>query len=72
MTMAAAPHDENADDHVDDHVDDEIAACLNIDEPRSFFLFAGAGSGKTGSLVTALKRVRESSGGRLRLGGTRP
>ena len=59
------------DDHVDDHVDDEIHAYLNLDEPKSFFLFAGAGSGKTRSLVKALKGVRKKSERRLRLNSQR-
>jgi DNA helicase-2/ATP-dependent DNA helicase PcrA len=54
---------------VDDHVDDEIIACMNVERPKSFFLFAGAGSGKTRSLVTALNRFREISGKRMRLHG---
>lgn len=32
-----------------------IRACLSLDQPRSFFLFAGAGSGKTRSLKDALE-----------------
>ena len=40
-------------------VDDEIYSCLDLDNPKSFFLFAGAGSGKTRSLVEVLKRFRE-------------
>ena len=32
-----------------------IRACLSLDQPRSFFLFAGAGSGKTRSLKGALE-----------------
>ena len=59
------------DDHVNDHVDDEIHAYLNLDEPKSFFLFAGAGSGKTRSLVNALLKVRQKSGQRLRLNSQR-
>lgn len=55
------------DDHIDAHVDVKIHTYLNLDEPKSFFLFAGAGSGKTRSLVNALKKVREKSGQRLRL-----
>jgi DNA helicase-2/ATP-dependent DNA helicase PcrA len=55
------------DNHVDDHVDAEIATYLNLDTPKSFFLFAGAGSGKTRSLVEALKHVRNGYGRRLRL-----
>ncbi|NRD55682.1 ATP-dependent helicase [Corallococcus exiguus] len=58
-------------DGADDHVDDEIAGCLNLDAPRSFFLFAGAGSGKTRSLVTALHHVQKNLGERLRVKGQR-
>ncbi|MDR6669769.1 UvrD-helicase domain-containing protein [Rhizobium sp. 1399] len=54
-------------DEIDKHVDDEIAACLNLRKPRSFFLFAGAGSGKTRSLVEALKHIGKTSGEELRL-----
>jgi DNA helicase-2/ATP-dependent DNA helicase PcrA len=55
------------DNHIDDHVDAEITTYLNLDTPKSFFLFAGAGSGKTRSLVEALKHVRNAYGHRLRL-----
>lgn len=41
------------DDHIDDHVDAEIEECFS-DAPKSFFVFAGAGSGKTRSLVNTL------------------
>lgn len=51
--------------------DDEIYECLNLDHPKSFFLFAGAGSGKTRSLVEVLKRFREENVERLRLSGQR-
>jgi DNA helicase-2/ATP-dependent DNA helicase PcrA len=47
-------------------VDDEIYSCLDLDKPKSFFLFAGAGSGKTRSLVEVLKRFRENNIHRLR------
>jgi DNA helicase-2/ATP-dependent DNA helicase PcrA len=67
MSAATPIHD----DHVDDHVDDEIAAYLNLERATSFFLFAGAGSGKTRSLVTALGRLRETYGNRMRLLGKR-
>jgi DNA helicase-2/ATP-dependent DNA helicase PcrA len=59
------------DDDVDASVDVEISRCLNLDNPQSFFLFAGAGSGKTKSLVTALQKVQADSGARLRLKGQR-
>jgi DNA helicase-2/ATP-dependent DNA helicase PcrA len=51
---------------IDDHVDEEIFQYLNLNNPQSFFLFAGAGSGKTRSLVTALQRVRKEYGHLLR------
>ncbi|RYX04898.1 ATP-dependent helicase [Legionella pneumophila] len=47
-------------------VDDEIYSCLDLDNPKSFFLFAGAGSGKTRSLVEVLKRFRKNNTHRLR------
>ena len=47
-------------------VDEQIYNCLNLDEPKSFFLFAGAGSGKTRSLVEVLKRFRTENIDRLR------
>ncbi len=47
-------------------IDDEIYNCMNLDDPKSFFLFAGAGSGKTRSLVEVLKRFREENIIRLR------
>ena len=65
MTIAAAA----TEDDIDAHVDGEIAACLDLKAPRSFFLFAGAGSGKTRSLVTALKHVQATSGEALKLKG---
>lgn len=37
--------------------DATIRACLSLDMPRSFFLFAGAGSGKTRSLKDALEEL---------------
>lgn len=59
------------DDHVDDLVDQQIRVCLTTKKPKSFFLFAGAGSGKTRSLVEALKVLREKSTEQLRLNGQR-
>lgn len=61
---AAVPNDE-----LDRHVDEEIKRCLDPRAPRSFFLFAGAGSGKTRSLVGALDYIRETAGARLRIRG---
>lgn len=47
-------------------VDEEIYNCLNLDNPKSFFLFAGAGSGKTRSLVEVLKLFRVENISRLK------
>jgi DNA helicase II / ATP-dependent DNA helicase PcrA len=49
--------------------DEVIARCMNPEKPRSFFLYAGAGSGKTRSLVGALAGMREQHARRLHLGG---
>lgn len=57
------------DNHIDDNVDAKIAECLNFDEPKSFFLFAGASSGKTRSLVNALENISSSIGEKMRLQG---
>lgn len=57
------------DNHSDDNVDAKIAECLNPDEPKSFFLFAGAGSGKTRSLVNALESISSSISEKMRLQG---
>ena len=59
------------DDDIDGHVDTEIAECLNLSSPRSFFLFAGAGSGKTRSLVTALWHIQKTLSESLKLKGQR-
>ena len=39
-------------------LDTVMANCLNLENPKSFFLFAGAGSGKTRALVKAMKLFR--------------
>jgi len=49
--------------------DEEIYSCLDLDNPKSFFLFAGAGSGKTRSLVEALKRFRKNNIAKLKKNG---
>lgn len=48
-------------DH-DKNVDEEIIKILNPQNPGSFFLFAGAGSGKTRTLVTVLDNFKEKYG----------
>ena len=58
-----------ADDQFDAAADETILGCLNLEKPRSFFLYAGAGSGKTRSLVEAIRRVCHEQGRRLWLTG---
>jgi len=47
---------------IDIHVDSEIYECITPDSPKSFFLFAGAGSGKTRTLINVLSRFKEEYG----------
>lgn len=53
----------------DDHVDAEIAEYITPDNAQSFFLYAGAGSGKTRSLVLALQAATKDRGHDLWLRG---
>lgn len=53
----------------DNSADELIKACLNPSEPKSFFLYAGAGSGKTRSLKNALDMFRENYGPAFRRSG---
>lgn len=46
-----------------------IAACLDLQKPRSFFLYAGAGSGKTRAVVEAMKIFRDRYGDQFRKSG---
>ena len=46
-----------------------IAACLDLEEPKSFFLYAGAGTGKTRAVVEALDIFRERYGTQFRQSG---
>ncbi|WBX97017.1 UvrD-helicase domain-containing protein [Chryseobacterium gambrini] len=52
---------------IDKPVDDEIFGCINPLNLKSFFLFAGAGSGKTGTLVNVLKKFNKEYGEDFRL-----
>ena len=54
MDKIKAVTEELLDDHVDDHVDEEIQRCFTKENPKCFFVFAGAGSGKTRSLIKTL------------------
>ena len=51
--------------------DKMISECLSLENLKSFFLFAGAGAGKTRSLVNALHHVETTTGNNLRLRGKR-
>lgn len=58
---------ETLDNHVDDHVDKKIQDCLSCNPPQSFFVFAGAGSGKTRSLINTLEYIAQTQGAQLTL-----
>lgn len=53
-----------ADDQFDADADATIIECLDLGKPRSFFLYAGAGSGKTRSLVSAVRKTIDGEYGR--------
>ena len=52
---------------IDGSVDDEIFESFNPSLPKSFFLFAGAGSGKTRTLVNVLSRFKQEYGQNFKL-----
>lgn len=62
MTKETTINEELIDDHVDDHVDAEIEEYLSSESPKCFFMFAGAGSGKTRSLINALSFLDKKKG----------
>jgi DNA helicase-2/ATP-dependent DNA helicase PcrA len=53
-----------ADDQFDAQADATIVECLDLSKPKSFFLYAGAGSGKTRSLVNAVRKTIDGPHGR--------
>lgn len=55
--------------NIDLQVDETLEKCILSTPRKSFFLFAGAGSGKTHSLVLLLKKIRDSIGNDLLLQG---
>ncbi|MEA0969337.1 UvrD-helicase domain-containing protein [Xanthomonas campestris pv. campestris] len=67
--MTQVQHSDNND--IDQPADILIAQCLDPTNPKSFFLFAGAGSGKTRSLVAALEHVQVNWGEQLSRQGKR-
>jgi len=65
----SAPGVDLAPGNADDGVHREISACLDPKAPRSFFLYAGAGSGKTRALKEALETFRDRHGDTFRRSG---
>lgn len=61
--------DHYIDDYVDDHVDREIESCFSASSPKNFFVFAGAGSGKTRSLINTLNFLDKEQGEKLLMKG---
>ena len=59
------------DDNRDSAADSIIRSCLDLKNPKSFFLFAGAGSGKTRSLISALDYINKTFGRELKLNNRR-
>lgn len=55
----------------DTQADVDVRACLDRKPPRSFVMVAGAGSGKTTSLIKALAHLGETRGASLRRSGQR-
>jgi ATP-dependent DNA helicase, uvrD/REP family len=55
--------------NIDSQVDETLEKCILTTPRKSFFLYAGAGSGKTYSLVLLLKKIRDSIGKDLLLQG---
>ncbi|WP_339030441.1 UvrD-helicase domain-containing protein [Bradyrhizobium symbiodeficiens] len=51
----------------DTEADRQLYACLNASPPKSFLMVAGAGSGKTTSLIKGLTEILSKHGKRLKL-----
>lgn len=69
MTKEVLLEDHYIDDYVDDHVDREIESCFSASSPNNFFVFAGAGSGKTRSLINTLNFLDKEQGEKLLMKG---
>lgn len=63
------PNSTHIDDVFDAKADEIIGQCVTASPPQSFFLFAGAGSGKTRSLVKALRVIKAKVAEGFRLHG---
>lgn len=64
--MSEADYGLVGDNDRDQPADEAIRAALSLEQPKSFFLFAGAGSGKTRSLKTVLESLADDIGDDLR------
>ena len=53
----------------EDELRKTIAACLDLEKPKSLFMYAGAGTGKTRAVVEALGLFRDRYGTRFRESG---
>ena len=69
MTDSTLMENDSRDNHIDDHVDQEIQDCFSAENPECFFVFAGAGSGKTRSLINALTFLDKERGENLAMNG---
>lgn len=69
MTDSTLMENGSRDNHIDDHVDQEIQECFSVEHPECFFVFAGAGSGKTRSLINALTFLDKERGENLAMNG---
>lgn len=69
MTKEMLLEDHYIDDYVDDYVDREIESCFSASSPKNFFVFAGAGSGKTRSLINTLNFLDKEQGEKLLMKG---
>jgi DNA helicase-2/ATP-dependent DNA helicase PcrA len=54
---------------IESDIDDVLKSCMQLDKPKSFFLFAGAGSGKTSSLIRVLEYFKENHSSKMTING---
>ena len=53
----------------EDELRETIATCLDLEKPKSFFLYAGAGTGKTRAVIEAMEIFRTRYGTQFRQSG---
>ena len=69
MTKTITLEEYSIDNHIDDHVEKEIQDCFSTEDPKCFFVFAGAGSGKTRTLINTLTFLDKERGKSLLMKG---